>query len=57
MSVHWTTDELPGARWDPEPDDGDDGPWCKWPTDLSGQHATTDALDAMTTVPVKGDLL
>lgn len=28
MTVLWTTTELPGHDWDPEPDEDDDGPWC-----------------------------
>lgn len=58
----WTTEELPGTAFDPEPDDEDDGPWCNQPTnpygmDLRGQHATPYQLHTMTTVPTPGDLL
>lgn len=33
MTVLWTTTELPGHNWDPDPDDEDDdsGPWCRIP--------------------------
>ena len=34
MSVLWTTEELPGLAFDPEPepDEDDNGPWCRHPT-------------------------
>lgn len=50
MTVLWTTEELPGLAFDPdpEPDEDDNGPWCHTPTgrDLWGQgiharHLTT----------------
>lgn len=50
----WTTEELPGLAFDPEPppdDDGDDGPHCRTPGLLPEQ------ADHVTTVTVKGDLL
>ena len=52
----WTTEELPGLSWDPEPDEDDDGPWCRHP-DLWGNGITAEQLHAMTTVPTPGDLL
>jgi hypothetical protein len=51
VTVLWTTGELPGAAFDPEPDDEDDGPWCRTPGLLPEQRAHT------ATVTVIGDLL
>lgn len=47
----WTTEELPGLAFDPEPDDDeDDGePWC-WHPDLHGQGLTPERLGTMTTI-------
>lgn len=50
MTVLWTTSELPASAFDPEPDDGDDGPWCRHP-DLWGNGLTSHDLDHMTDVP------
>lgn len=55
-AVLWSTAELPGVHWDPEPDDEDDGPWCYYP-DLSGQGANINRLATMTTITLSGDLL
>lgn len=42
MTVLWTTTELPGAAFDPEPDDDeDDTPNCRTPGLLPEQHTTT----------------
>lgn len=42
--------------WDPEPDDEDDGPWCRYP-DLWGQGANDHRLATMTTInPIGGYL-
>ncbi len=30
MTARWTTTDIPGWRFDPEPDDDADGPWCGW---------------------------
>lgn len=59
MTVLWTTEELPGRAFDPEPDD-EDGPWCHTPTptdlrqheirDCRGQHAGPIALRTATTI-------
>lgn len=69
MTIHWATEDLPGQRWDPdpEPDDGDDGPWCGTVTafdlrqieihDQRGQGVGPAALWTAHTVPLKGDLL
>lgn len=56
MTVLWTTEELPGARFDPEPDDEDDSTWSYHP-DLWGQHATVDQLITMTTINPTGGYL
>ncbi|MGW1744529.1 hypothetical protein ACWCRD_02705 [Streptomyces sp. NPDC002092] len=31
MTVHWSTSDLPGQHWDPEPDNEDGGPSCRQP--------------------------
>lgn len=54
MTVLWTTEELPGQAFDPEPDD--DGPWCYHP-DLGGQGADDGRLATMTTIPLQGSYL
>lgn len=41
---------------DPDPGDGDYGPWCRYP-DLWGNGLTGRDLDRMTDVNVIGDLL
>lgn len=45
MTVLWTTEELPGPAFDPEPDDEDNGPWCSSllpePCDTGEPQATT----------------
>jgi hypothetical protein len=42
VTALWTTGELPGAAFDPEPDDdGDDGPWCRAPGLLPEQRDRT----------------
>lgn len=56
MTVLWTTEELPGLAFDPEPDDTDDGPWCRHP-DLVGQHASLVQLATMTTLTVSQEYL
>ncbi|MGW0837501.1 hypothetical protein [Streptomyces prunicolor] len=58
MTVLWSTAELPGVRWDPEPDDEDNGPWCRreW-ADLLGQRAELHKLATMTTIDPTGDFL
>ncbi|NUR04227.1 MAG: hypothetical protein HOY79_49325 [Streptomyces sp.] len=53
----WTTSELPGLNWDPEPDEDDDGPWCRIPSDLGGQGVNPDRLLAMTTITTTGNYL
>lgn len=42
---------------EPPPDDDDLAPWCKWPRDLFGQHASTDRLDAMTVLNINPEYL
>lgn len=44
---------------EPPPDDRDDdlAPWCKWPRDLFGQHASTDRLDGMTVLNINPEYL
>lgn len=37
MTVLWTTEDLPGAAFDPEPDDEDDTPNCRIPGVLPEQ--------------------
>lgn len=56
MTVLWTTEELPGLAFDPEPDDEDDGPWCYHP-DLWGQGANDHRLATMTTINPIGSYL
>ena len=56
MTVLWTTEELPGLAFDPEPDEDDDGPWCYYP-DISGQRATPEQLARMTTINLSGSYL
>lgn len=41
MTVLWSTTELPGQHWDPEPDDEDDGPHCRIPGLLPEQRTST----------------
>lgn len=55
MTALGTTGELPGAAFDPEPDD-DDGPWCHYP-DLGGQGLSVVRLHTMTTVTVSREYL
>lgn len=58
MSVLWTTEELPGLAFDPEPppDDEDDDTWCYYP-DLGGQGADSHRLATMTSIePIGGYL-
>ena len=43
--------------WDPEPDDEDDGPYCRYLPDLRGQGTDDDLLATMTDVPLKGGYL
>lgn len=35
MTARWTTHDLPGRTFDPEPDDGDDGLYCSALTALA----------------------
>ncbi len=55
MTVLWTTTELPGHDWDPEPDPDDDK--RTYPLDLQGQGPTRAQLNATRTVPTTGEYL
>lgn len=53
MTAYWATEELPAYAWDsdqPPPDD-------RRLTDLWGQHLTTTAADAITTIEITGEYL
>ncbi|WP_329336150.1 hypothetical protein OG252_13260 [Streptomyces sp. NBC_01352] len=51
MTVLWTTTELPGLTFDPEPDDEDDDtPHCRTPRDLWGQGITAHAANNATVI-------
>lgn len=57
MTVLWTTTELPGLAFDPEPpDDEDDSPACRTPCDLWGQGITAHQANTATLIPT-GDYL
>lgn len=42
---------------DPEPDDEDDSPYCRYLPDLGGQGADVNRLAAMTTIQLDGSYL
>jgi hypothetical protein len=51
MTVLWSTTELPGLTFDPEPpDDEDDSPACRTPRDLWGQGITAHAARTATVI-------
>lgn len=52
----WATDELPGLAWDPEPDDEDNGPYCRH-HDLWGFGLNAAQLWTMTDVNLTGSYL
>ena len=57
MTELWTTSELPGVDFDPEPEpDDEDDVWCYFP-DLGGQGADSYRLATMTTVEPVGGFL
>jgi len=51
MTVLWATEELPGLAFDPEPDDEDDGPYCRH-RDLRGQGLSLIQLHTITDIPL-----
>ena len=54
MTALWTTGDLPGAAFDPEPDDDGDAPWFP---DLGGQGLDIIRLRTMTTIRPTGEYL
>lgn len=46
-ATYWSTEDLPGQRWDPEPDDDTDGPWCRTPGLLPEQRDRIEAVDVV----------
>lgn len=70
MTVHWPTSDVPGRRWNPEPDDGDGPPYSQptWRDDPDGLdrlcdegarqlHGPIFEIRDIHTVTVTGELL